>query len=176
MLMGSLAFRLRSRKNSKAAPSGKADVAAAYVKGDARSEEHEIDEVAAVCGEVFNGHIIHRGAHLTTGCFDDGGFIRDGDGLGLSSHREREVQIQSGANAQRYVLLCQLGETGMFDFDGVGTYRQDGEGEEAVGIASGLKVDTGRTVGSHQLGTGKSGTGLIDDDAFDGALIPLGPH
>jgi len=30
----------------------------------------------------------------------------------------------------------------MFDFDGVGTYRQDGEGEEAVGIASGLKVDT----------------------------------
>jgi len=28
----------------------KADVAAAYVKGDARSEEHEIDEVAAVVG------------------------------------------------------------------------------------------------------------------------------
>ena len=66
----------------------KADVATAYVEGDAWGEEDEIDEVAAVCGEVFNGHIIHRGAHLTTRCFDDGGFIRDGDGLGLSSHRE----------------------------------------------------------------------------------------
>jgi len=45
----------------------------------------------------------------------------------------------------------------MFDFDGVGTYRQNGEGEEAVGIASGLKVDTRRTVGTRQLGVGKSG-------------------
>src|SRR5258706_11997883 len=107
---------------------GKASAAAAYVKGDGRSDEQEIDEVAAVCGEVFNGHIIHRGAHLTTGCFDEGGFIRDGDGLGLSSHQEREVQVQSGANAQRYVLLCQLRETRMFDFDGVGTYGQDREG------------------------------------------------
>ena len=32
----------------------------------------EIDEVAAVCGEVFNGHIFHRGAHLTTCCFRHG--------------------------------------------------------------------------------------------------------
>ena len=154
----------------------KADVATAYVEGDAWGEEHEIDEVAAVCGEVFNGHIIHRGAHLTTCCFDDGGFIRDGNGLGLSSHREREVQVQSGADTHRDVLLHQLGETRVLDFDGVGTYREDGESKEAVGIASGLKVDAGRIVGTRQPGAGKSGTGLIDDDAFYGALIRLGPH
>src|SRR6266581_2996776 len=81
---------------SAALPS-KADVAAANVKGDAWSEEHEIDEVAAVCGEVFNGYIIHHGAHLTTGGLDDGGFISDYDCLGLSSHREGEGQVQPGA-------------------------------------------------------------------------------
>ena len=37
--------------------------------------------------------------------------LPSGDGLGLSSHREGEVQVQSGADTQRYVLLCQLGET-----------------------------------------------------------------
>ena len=158
-----------------AALSGKADVAAAYVEGDTWSKEYEIDEVTTVCGEVFNGHIVHRGAHLTTGGFDDGGFIGDGDGLGLSSHREGEVQVQPGADTQRDVLLRQLGEARVLDFDRVGAYREDGEGEEAVGIASGLKVDACRVVGTGQLGARKSGTGLIDDDAFDGALIPLGP-
>jgi hypothetical protein len=69
-----------------AALSGKADVATSNVEGHAWSEEHEIDEVAAVSGEVFNGHIIHRGAHLTARGFDDGRFVRDGDGLGLSTH------------------------------------------------------------------------------------------
>ena len=39
---------------------GKADIASANVEGDAWSEEHEIDEVAAVGGEVFDGDIIHR--------------------------------------------------------------------------------------------------------------------
>jgi len=43
-------------------------------------------KLRAVCREVFNGYVIHGGAHLTTRGFDDGGFIRDGDGLGLPSH------------------------------------------------------------------------------------------
>ena len=53
---------------------------------------------------------------------------------------------------------------------------KDGKGKEAVGITGGLKVDACRIVSSRQLGAGKSGTGLIHDDAFDGALIRLGPH
>src|SRR6266581_4098705 len=159
-----------------AALASKADVAAANVKGDAWSEEHEIDEVAAVGREIFNGHIIHRGADLTTGGFDEGRFIRDGDGLGLSSHREGEGQVQPGADAQRDVLLREPGETRVLDFDGIGAYGKDRKGEEATGITSGLKADAGRVIGSRQLGAGKSGTGRIDDDAFDGALVPLGPH
>src|SRR5205814_2156746 len=159
-----------------AALSGKADVAAAHVEGDARSEERKIDEVAAVCGEVFNGYIIHGGAYLTAGGFDDGRFIRDGDGLGLSSHREGEVHVKPGADIECNVPLRQLGETCVFDFDGVGAYWKNGKGKEAVGITSGLKVDGRRIVGSRQFGAGKSGTGLIDDDAFDGALISLRPR
>jgi len=64
----------------------------------------------------------------------------------------------------------------VLDFDGIGAYRKDGEGKEAIGIASGLKADAGRVIGTRQLGSGESGTGWIDYDAFDGALIPLGPH
>ncbi len=94
----------------------------------------------------------------------------------MSSHREGEVQVQPAPDTQRDVLFRQLGETWVLDFDGVGTYREDGEGEEAVGIGGGLKVDAGRVVGTRQLGAGNSGTGLIDDDAFDGTLIPLGRH
>src|SRR5437660_8955703 len=129
-----------------AALSGKADVAAAHVEGDAWSEQREIDEVAAVCGEVLNGDIIHGGAHLTTRGFDNGRFIRDGDGLGLPSHREGEVQVQPGADTERDVLLRQLGETWVLDFDGVGAYWKDGKGKEAVGVAGGLKADAGRVV------------------------------
>ena len=159
-----------------AALSGKADVAAAHVEGDAWSEQREIDEVAAVCGEVLNGDIIHGGAHLTTRGFDNGRFIRDGDGLGLPSHREGEVHVQPGADTECDVLLRQLGETWVLDFDGVSAYWKDGKGKEAVGITSGLKVDGRPIVGSRQLGAGKSGAGLIDDDAFDGALISLRPR
>jgi len=106
------------------------------------------------------------------GCFDDGGSsVTVTDWVCPATESER-FRFSRAPTLNVMFFCVSLAKPGCSTSIGVGTYRQDGEGEEAVGIASGLKVDTGRAVGSHQLGAGKSGTGLIDDDAFDGALIP----
>ena len=88
----------------------------------------------------------------------------------------RTSRVTPGVRSAKLMKLRPCGETRVLDFDGVGTYRKNGKGKEAVGVASGLKVDGRRIVSSRQFGAGESGTGLIDDDAFDSALIPLRPR
>src|SRR5260370_28494494 len=87
-----------------AALSGKADIAAAYVEGDAWSKKHEINEVAAVGGEVFNRHIVYRGAHLATGGFDDGRLTCDSDRFPPTGDGQRERKVETRAYGQCNLL------------------------------------------------------------------------
>src|SRR5260370_40926929 len=81
-----------------AALSGKADIAAAYVEGDAWSKKHEINEVAAVGGGVFNRHIVYRRCHLATGGFDEGRLTCDSDRFPPTADGQRETNVQTRAH------------------------------------------------------------------------------
>src|SRR5207245_7845670 len=125
-------------------------------------------------GEVFHRNIVHRGADLAARGFDNGGFAGDGDRLCLSGHGQSEGEVQMSPDGEGDAFLGELRETGALDFDRVGSYREDREGEESACVRGGFKPEVSRVVYSRQLGGRDGRSGLAHDGALDGSWIALG--
>src|SRR5207302_1090361 len=79
-----LDVRRRDISFEGAALPSKADVSAAGIQRDPRSQQNEISEVASVCRQIFNGRVVDRGTNLAPCGLKDGSFARDRHGRHLS--------------------------------------------------------------------------------------------
>ena len=156
----------------RAALAGEADVAAARILDHARRGQDEVDEVAAVDGEVLDRLVVDDRGDFRLRRLDERG--RRGDGHGLGDARlHPEVERDGRADVDHDAVELHRLEAGELAADAVGPRHQQRDLVVARAIRDGRSRGGGADVRRRHRDAGKRAAGSVADVAVDRAVAAL---
>ena len=156
----------------RAALSGKAEIAAAHVAHYAGREQSEVEEVAAIGGQVRNLAIAYRVAHAAARGLNHRGFRGDLHGLIPCGYGQRHLEIDFRADRHLHVLF-EDAESAVRRLNPVRANWQQREGEQSIRVGIDGEALAGGGVASGYFAIGDDSAGSIADCPGDRAPTRL---
>ena len=153
----------------RAALTGEADIAGADVARDAGREQREVDEVAAIDGQVLHRRFGDRRADLRAAGLEDRRAARDVDGFGDARDGHLDPQRDGLPDRQHQFGKLSRREAGEIGRDVIDADWQQRDAEQPVVVRNRRSRHTGRRLDDRDRDARHRGSGLIDDRAFNRA-------
>ena len=153
----------------RAALTGEADVAGANIARDTGREQREVDEVAAVDGQVLHRRFGDRRADLRAAGLEDRRAARDVDGFCDARDGHLNPQRHGLPDRQHQFGKLSRGEAGEVGRDVIDADWQQRDAKQSVVVRHRRSRHTGCRLDDRNRDARHCGSGLIDDRAFNRA-------